>query len=305
MKYSFIINPNSRSGKGGKLWNEIHEELDRRQIDYEYFFTKKPKHAIQIAEELTSDGEEHTIAVLGGDGTINEVVNGITDLEKTTLGYIPAGSGNDFCRGMNMSKDHLQALDVILNGNNKKEVDIGIVDREGRKRRFVVSTGIGYDAAICHQVAISKYKRLLNKLRLGKLSYVFVALNRLFKDDVVKAEVWIDDKESETYNNTYFVAVMNNPYEGGGFKFCPKAKADDGKLNMIIVSNLPKLVVLLMLPTAFLGLHVFFKGITVKEGNKIRIKTDRSLPVHVDGEPLYLRKDVTVTLENKQLKVFA
>ena len=305
MKYSFIINPNSRSGKGGKLWNEIHEELDRRQIDYEYFFTKKPKHAIQIAEELTSDGEEHTIAVLGGDGTINEVVNGITDLEKTTLGYIPAGSGNDFCRGMNMSKDHLKALDAILNGNNKKEVDIGIVDREGRKRRFVVSTGIGYDAAICHQVAISKYKRLLNKLRLGKLSYVFVALNRLFKDDVVKTEIWVDDKESETYNNTYFVAVMNNPYEGGGFKFCPKAKADDGKLNMIIVSNLPKLVVLLMLPTAFLGLHVFFKGVTVKEGNKIRIKTDRSLPVHVDGEPLYLRKDVTVTLENKQLKVFA
>ena len=305
MKYSFIINPNSRSGKGGKVWNEIHEELDKRQVEYEYFFTQKPKHAIQIAEELTSDGEEHNIAVLGGDGTINEVVNGITDLEKTTLGYIPTGSGNDFCRGMKMTKDPLRALDIILNGKNTRSIDIGVVDRKGRKRRFAVSTGIGYDAAICHQVAISKYKRLLNKLRLGKLSYVFVALNRLFKDDVVKTEIWVDDKESETYNNTYFVAVMNNPYEGGGFKFCPKAKADDGKLNMIIVSNLPKLVVLLMLPTAFLGLHVFFKGITVKEGNKIRIKTDRSLPVHVDGEPLYLRKDVTVTLENKQLKVFA
>lgn len=305
MKYSFIINPNSRSGKGGKVWDEIHKELDKRQVEYEYFFTKKPRHAIHIAEELTSDEEEHYITVLGGDGTINEVVNGIKDLDKTTLGYIPTGSGNDFCRGMKMPKNPLKALDVILKGDCVKTVDIGVVEREGKRRRFAVSTGIGYDAAICHQVSVSKYKKLLNKLKLGKLSYVFVALNRLFKDDMVKAQIWVDDNEAVVYKNTYFAAVMNNPYEGGGFKFCPKAVANDRKLNMIVISNIPKMIVLMLLPTALAGLHVLFKGITIKEGEKFHIKTDRSLPVHVDGEPLYLRKDITVTLENKQLKVFA
>ena len=305
MKYSFIINPNSKSGRGGKVWDVVHEELEKRKVDYEYFYTKKPRHAISIAEELTSDGMPHNIVVLGGDGTINEVINGIIHLENITLGYIPTGSGNDFCRGMKMTKDPVKALDVILKGDSIKAIDVGVINREGRVRRFAVSTGIGYDAAICHQVAISKYKRILNKLKLGKLSYVFVALNRLYKDEMVKAEVWVDDDESKVFKNTYFAAVMNNPYEGGGFKFCPKAKADDRKLNAIIISNIAKPIVLMLLPTALFGLHVHFKGVTVLEGERFRIKTDRSLPVHVDGEPLYLRKDITVSLEGKQLKVFA
>lgn len=305
MKYSFIINPNSKSGKGGEVWNIIHKELEERQVDYEYIFTKKPKHAIHYTSELTSDGQEHNIVVLGGDGTINEVVNGIEDLEKVTIGYIPTGSGNDFCRGMKMPKDPFKALDKILEGKNIRKTDVGLIDRAGRIRRFIVSTGIGFDAAICHQVSVSKYKRILNKLHLGKLSYVFVALNRLFKDERVKSYVSVDGYGPVKYNDTYFVAIMNNPYEGGGFKFCPKAVSDDRKLNAIVISKISKLRVLMLLPTAMFGYHVHFDGVTVLEGEKINIKTDRSLPVHVDGEPLYLRKDITVTLEEKQLKVFA
>ena len=305
MKYTFIVNPNSKTGKGREIWDKVHEEIEKREVDYEYVYTKKPKDAIKIAGEITSDGLEHYIVIVGGDGTINEVINGITDIEKTTIGYIPTGSGNDFARGMNLEKDPVKALDNILAGNNIKKTDIGVINREGRIRRFMVSTGIGFDAAICHQVSVSKYKRLLNKLHLGKLSYVFVALNRLFKDDIVKAEIDIDNEETIRLNNTYFVSVMNNPYEGGGFKFCPKADSNDRKLDIIAISGLPKLVVLSLLPTAFFGLHVFFKGITIRTGEKIRVRTEKSLPVHVDGEPLYLRKDITVYLEDKQIKVFA
>ena len=273
MKYTFIVNPNSKSGKGREIWDNVHEELEKREVDYEYVYTIKPKHAIKIAEEITNDGLEHCIVIVGGDGTINEVINGITNLDKTTIGYIPTGSGNDFARGMKLEKDPVKALDKILEGSNIKKTDIGVINREGRIRRFMVSTGIGYDAAICHQVSVSKYKRILNKLHLGKLSYVFVALNRLFKDDTVKAEIQIDDEEAIKLRNTFFVSVMNNPYEGGGFKFCPKADAGDRQLNIIAISGIPKPVVLLLLPTALFGWHVIFKGITIKEGKKVHVKT--------------------------------
>ena len=304
MRYTFIVNPNSKSGRGREIWDKVHAELEKREVDYEYVYTKKPKHAIKIAEEITKDALEHNIVIVGGDGTINEVINGITYLDRTTIGYIPTGSGNDFARGMKLEKDPVKALNNILSGDNIRKTDIGVINREGRIRRFMVSTGIGYDAAICHQVSVSKYKKLLNKLHLGKLSYVFVALNRLFKDDTVKAEVQVDDGEVIKLRNTYFVSVMNNPYEGGGFKFCPKADAGDGRLNIISISGIPKLIVLLLLPTALFGWHVIFKGINVMSGKKIHVKTERSLPVHVDGEPLYLRKDITVYLEDTKIKVF-
>lgn len=304
MKYTFIINPNSRSGKGGMVWEFIQPELLKRGVDYEYYCTTHTGHATQLAENITSDGEEHNLIVLGGDGTVNEVINGIKDISKVVLGYIPTGSGNDFARGMKITKDPIKALEVILHPKEIKKVDIGVLSRAGKKRRFAISAGIGFDAAICHQVAISKYKYILNKLKLGKLSYVFVALNRLFHDKTVNAEVFLDNQSVQAFKKVYFVAFMNQPFEGGGFKFCPKAKADDRKLDVIVVSNLPKLIVLMLLPTAFKGWHVMFPGVTVMQGEKVSVIMDQALAIHTDGEPSYLRKSISAELLPAQLRVF-
>ena len=304
MKYTFIVNPNSRSGKGAVIWDVIQPELKKRGIDYEAFMTEFPGHGSRIVSDITRDGEEHYIVALGGDGTVNEVVNGIQYLDKTVLGYIPTGSSNDFARGMHLPQDHMQALDVILNSKNIQKMDVGLVTRAGRERRFAVSTGLGFDAAICHQVAVSKLKVFLNKIKLGKLSYVFVALNRLFHDKPVRAEVYLDDEPVRKFDKMYFAAVMNHPYEGGGFYFCPEAVTDDGKLDVLVISGIPKLIVLLLLPTAYKGWHVHFPGITVLQGRKVRIHTNKSLAVHTDGEPLYLRREITAELLPEQLRVF-
>ncbi len=304
MKYTFIINPNSRSGKGGMVWELIHPELLKRGVAYDFYHTNHMGHATQIAEQITSDGKEHNLIVLGGDGTVNEVINGIQDLRKVTLGYIPTGSGNDFARGMKISKDPLKALDTILSPKEIKKVDIGLLSKAGKNRRFAISAGIGFDAAICHQVAISKYKYILNRLRLGKLSYVFVALNRLFHDKTVNAEVFLENQPVQNFKKVYFVAIMNQPFEGGGFKFCPKAKADDRKLDAIVVSSLPRLMVLMLLPTAFKGWHVLFPGVTVMQGEKISVIIDQPLAIHTDGEPSYLRKSISAQLLREQLRVF-
>lgn len=304
MKYTFIINPNSRSGKGGMVWEFIHPELLKRGVEHDYYHTSYSGHATQLAKTITSDGQEHNLIVLGGDGTVNEVINGIQDIRKVTLGYIPTGSGNDFARGMKISKDPLKALDTILSPKEIRKVDIGLLSKAGKNRKFAISAGIGFDAAICHQVAISKYKYILNRLKLGKLSYVFVALNRLFQDKTANAEVFIDAKAVQNFKKVYFVAIMNQPFEGGGFRFCPKAKADDRKLDVIVISSLPKLIVLMLLPTAFKGWHVIFPGITVMQGEKVSVIMDHPLAIHTDGEPAYLRKAISAQLIEEQLRVF-
>ena len=92
--YAFIVNPNSRSGLGLKIWEQLELILKERHIDYQIYFTRRPGHGARLAAQIC-DTDAHTLVVLGGDGTIGEVVDGIRDLTKLTLAYIPIGSGND------------------------------------------------------------------------------------------------------------------------------------------------------------------------------------------------------------------
>ena len=186
MIYHFIVNPRARSGLGEMLWKQLEPELCRKRIDYQIHLTTKKKDAGKIASKITEDGQEHMFVVLGGDGTLNEVLSGIKSLEKVTLGYIPIGSSNDFARGTGIPGDPFEALDTILSPKRVEKMDIGVLKREGKGRRFAVSAGIGFDAAVCHEVCVSKWKRVLNLLKIGKLSYAVVAMDRIIKDRPVK-----------------------------------------------------------------------------------------------------------------------
>ena len=97
-EYDFIINPKARSGMGMKAWQKIESELKARHINYRVYLTKRRGHAAKTAAFITADDKRHTIVVLGGDGTVNEVVNGIKRPDLITFGYIPIGSSNDFAR---------------------------------------------------------------------------------------------------------------------------------------------------------------------------------------------------------------
>ena len=169
-EYDFIVNPKARSGMGEMIWKALEPELKKQKIDYRVHMTDKRKSAEKIAEAVTSDGKEHTLVVLGGDGTINEAVNGIRAIEKTTLGYIPIGSSNDFARGLGIPKKPEEALDAVLHPKKIIHMDIGTLTGAAGERRFLVSGGIGFDAAVCHEVCVSKWKILLNRLGLGRLS---------------------------------------------------------------------------------------------------------------------------------------
>ena len=303
MIYHFIVNPRARSGLGEMLWKQLEPELCRKRIDYQIHLTTKKKDAGKIASEITEDGQEHMFVVLGGDGTLNEVLSGIKSLEKVTLGYIPIGSSNDFARGTGIPGDPFEALDTILSPKKVEKMDIGVLKRGGKGRRFAVSAGIGFDAAVCHEVCVSKWKRVLNLLKIGKLSYAVVAMDRIIKDRPVKLELTMDDGSTKVFEKTYFAAFMNRPYEGGGFKFCPEASGSDGFLDIMVVANLSKFKILCLLPTAFSGKHTRFKGVTTLKCRSAKVVTDRALPLHTDGEPSFLSKEIEVSLEKEKLNV--
>ena len=220
--YSFIINPNARSGKGLRAWKLIEKRLEEKSVPYQVFSTKYQGHATQIARTLTQEKDCRSLIVLGGDGTLNEAVNGIADLARVTLGYIPIGSSNDFARSLGLEQDPLKALEKLLTPSGYIPVNIGSLcwGRE-HTRRFVVSAGLGFDAGVCHQVAVSRLKVFLNRIGLGKLSYAAVAVGLLLSLTPRRMTLTLDDQTPLEFDRTYFAAVMNHPYEGGGFRFCP------------------------------------------------------------------------------------
>lgn len=303
--YRFIVNPNAKSGLGGKVWKELEHILREKKVSYAVHFTKYQRHATRIAEEITADGEEHTIVVIGGDGTVDEVMNGIRELGKVTMGYIPMGSSNDFARYFHHTPDPEEALNRILAPKQYVRMNVGVMSyRNGeKKKRFAVSTGIGFDAAVCHQAVISKMKVLLNKIHLGKLTYLGIALSRMLALTPGKMRIRLDGGEWMEFEKTYFATAMNHPYEGGGFKFCPSADPCDDVLDVTVIAGIPKWKVLCLLPTAFKGWHTRIRGVHVYSCKFAEIESEQALPVHTDGEPVFLQKKMTAALEPEKIRL--
>ena len=303
MKLQFIVNPASKTGRGIEIWKKVESVLKSTGVDYEVFFTKHIGHGVELARKLTKGEGEHMLVALGGDGTVNEVVNGIVRIKDTILGYIPTGSGNDLAGGLGLPTDPMTSIERILENKSHLQMNVGVVETEGEVRRFAVSCGMGWDAAITHEVAGSKLKKLLNKIKLGKLSYVGIALKQIFTFKTSPMEIQIDGKTPMKFENNFFSAVMNSPYEGGRVKMCPAASWSDDLLDICIVDSVPKLKLLMVIPLAYRGWHKFFKGVYIKRGEKMTLKAAKPLPVHVDGENFGYRKKISVWLEKEKLRI--
>jgi len=300
---NFIVNPSSASGNASKIWEHVSKKLAKENISYNAHLTDGSGAATRYATEICKSETNPTIVVIGGDGTVNEVMCGITDFSKVTFGYIPAGSSNDFARDISLTTDYVEALNAIINPKEYISLDIGRVTAGEDVRNFAVSCGIGYDASICYEALNSNIKNFLNKLRLGKLTYVVIALKQLIKAPRLSCTIKIDNEEPFSYKKFLFVATMIHRYEGGGLMFCPDAKYDDGLIDMCAAHNLPKIKVLRILPTAYKGNHVKFKGIDVMKGHKFVITTSKPAHIHTDGESCGIHSEMIVELNAAQLKM--
>lgn len=308
--YCFIVNPNACSGKGRKIWERLAGILRQEQVAYKVSFTKGPGHATRIADMLCTKYAPQaadagsplcTIVAVGGDGTANEVISGLHDYSAIRFGYIPTGSGNDLARGLSLPTDPEAALAAILHPCAIRRIHSGCVRVNGKDRHFAVSTGIGFDAAVCHETFRSKIKPVLNRIGLGKLTYLGIALKQLLLLRPFSLTLVLDNKEPVTFPAVYFAAVMNLKYEGGGFMFCPDATAEDDLLDICLIEKMPKLKILLLLPTAFSGRHVGYKGVNILRCRRASLHAGCPQPVHTDGEAAAVYSSMDVSLSKEKL----
>lgn len=302
--YYFIVNPNSRSGNGIKIWYLVKNELDSLEVQYTAYFTRHNLHASEIVQEIcdSSSGVKN-IVVLGGDGTMNEVINGIRDYDDVILGYIPSGSSNDLARSLSLPKDPIKSLKNILTPNRFQYVDTGCVNSNDFQRKFAVSCGIGFDAKICVVTNRSKLKKVLNKFGLGKLTYIMITLKELIFTPFMDAELIIDNKISKSYKQVLFITSMIHKYEGGGLKFTPDANPYDGKLSVCMAHGLSRLKILFMLPTLLFGKHTGLKGIEIFDCKTLDITVDKPASVHFDGEAPGELNQIKLSCTPKQLRI--
>ena len=307
--YYFIVNTNSRSGKAAKIWQQVKKELDQSRVEYEAHLTEYPGHAKILADELTASpqniGENRILVAVGGDGTLNEVVDGLHVSPNITLGYIPTGSGNDFARSIKISKKPLKALHRVLHPRYFRFLDYGVLSCDTcdiNHRRFVVSSGIGFDADVCRNINTSKLKNFLCKVHLCKLSYIILGIIALVSMKRSAGYMVLDSAKKVNLKNVAFVASHIHKSEGGGFRFAPKADPCDGQFEICVVSHTNRLQMVPTLILALFGLHTKSKIVRMYQCHELSIHMDKPSTVHADGEVLGTYTDVSLTCRTKQLR---
>ena len=266
------------------------EVSDERRVSYRPLYAV-PRHATEITRELTIEGSKNIIA-MGGDGTVNEVLNGFTDFESCNMGIIPCGSGNDFAKFINLPFEPVKAMSLILEGSPKFTDYIQV---NGGKRVMNV-TGMGLDVAV-----LERCNRM--KLFKGKLQYLISLIITLLKFKWYRFKLSFDGGE-EQERTAMIVAVCNGKYFGGGMPISPLSSIEDNYLNVIIVNKMKKS----RIPMALLGMlrgkllkYDFVENILCK---RVWLKSlDEEDAVNMDGE-LIRSVDLDCLLMQNQLKVF-
>ncbi|RKN86438.1 diacylglycerol/lipid kinase family protein [Paenibacillus ginsengarvi] len=273
----FVVNPMSGNGRGMRIWQQVERVLAERRIEYGCRLTERPGHARQIAVELAGGDQAAAIVAVGGDGTVHEVANGLIGT-PVAIGFIPAGSGNDFARSLGIPAKWQEALERVLL-LQRTRIDAGAVNG----RIFAISSGIGFDGDVAYYTNRSWYKRWLNRFGLGSLSYVVTVLRLLITYKPSDIELDIDGNRS-VHRGVWLIAIANMPYYGGGMKICPEARHNDGILHMCLVANIGRLELLRFFPRVYRGTHTTHPSVTMLAGSRIRIEASVPMTIHTDGE---------------------
>lgn len=300
--YYFIVNTHSRTGQNREIWKKIEKRLERRGISYKVYNTKYRGHAAKLADRIITETlktEDHvTLMVIGGDGTFNEVINGMHDFDRVFLGLIPTGSGNDLGRGLGISSERpVERLEELLDAckdleHHVREMDLGQVTVFGEEekyiRKYAISGGAGVDAAVCKEALTSPLKKFLNVFHLGSLTYGLLTVKNLFTMPLYDGWFTFTKEDGSTerhiFHKIVFCGAMNHKYEGGGVPMAPNASAFDGELSVFVLHDMPRFKCLVCFPFLIAGKHEFLHGVDIINCRKLSARLTHPLIIHADGE---------------------
>lgn len=276
-RFFIIVNPAANRGAALQSWRQAQAVLDRAGAHYELVSTDRPGHAARLAEQAAMAGWPAVVAV-GGDGTINEVVNGLMRAAGSgptiPLGIIGLGSGNDFLRSLDLPRQQPAAGAQRLLAARRRLVDVGCVG----ERYFTNGVGVGFDA----RVAIEAQR--VQRLR-GMAIYLWALLKALRFHRTPPVRVVLDGEEVASRRLT-LVSVTNGGCYGGGFWICPDAQLDDGLFDVCVADELTVLNILGFVPRVMRGTHVGRPGVHMYRARQVHLSSPEPLPVHADGEIL-------------------
>ncbi len=282
-----VVNPASAFGRTRREWPAIARELDRNGLKYEACITGHPREAEQLTRKALQEGYE-TIIATGGDGTLNEVVNGFfvgsegkPVNPEARLGLISSGTGRDFFRSLDYPSDVGEAARIIARGN-QRYLDVGKVlftNYEGRRetRYFINVAGLGVDAE-----TVERVNRTSKRLG-GRISFLWGTVCALvqYHNREVRLEV---DGQLVHQGKVLLVAVANGQYIGGGMRIAPEARLDSGYFDVIWVGDMGKLEALTVLPRIYSGAHMGHPGVRIMRGTHIKASSPEKVLIQMDGE---------------------
>jgi len=268
--YTFIVNPVAGNGKPIKCMDKVDEYLNHKQIPFEVLYTKAPGHATDLAAKFIADDDIKAVVAVGGDGTVAEVAAGLLGTERP-LGIIPAGTGNDYRRSLDIADDTIGAVDIILANKQRKADTVKI-----NGRTFLNIITVGLDVEVVKRAP--KYKLF------GEASYTMAAIDRAFFAKPNRAKIIIDGHEEE--KEFLLFAAGCGAYYGGGMNPLPGANPYDGLLDLCLIDNVSTFKILSLLPKYKVGAHVDLDITHFSKAKNIKIVSENPLAVNADGEVL-------------------
>ncbi len=303
MKYFVIVNPISGHGLGAKSIPRIESSLRASGVDFTLVKTERVWHAAELAEGAAR-ADYDVIVCAGGDGTVNEAINGIMKARKdghakSAFSVLSIGTGNDFAGGTGIPSNLDNCLKALI-ANKRKKIDIGLVKGgdypEGRY--FGNGIGIGFDAAVGNEAIKVRWTRGLMAYLIGAIKTVFLYYNP------AQVEIILDDQET-IQQVSLMISIMNGRRMGGGFQMAPESKPDDGFFDLCIAETASKGRILAMIPHFIRGTQATLPEIQMKRARKVSIASlDKTFPAHADGEFICLSgSHLTVELLPRALEI--
>jgi YegS/Rv2252/BmrU family lipid kinase len=283
-KYYFIINPNAGNEGGGREWPKIETMLKSNSIEFDFSFTEKVGHAEIIVQEKIVESYRKFI-VVGGDGTLNEVTNGIFKQKHVAtneiyLGLIQMGTGNDWARYYNMKPDYQEEMERLRECPTKLQ-DVGIVEYlfEGEERSsyFINVAGLCFDSTV-----VKATNEMKERGRRTKFAYLISLLKSLIKYKPWHLKIFINGEVLE--GEFLSISIGNGKFSGGGMIQTPEAVIDDGYLHVTIYQNMPKFKIVTNVKKLYNSKILTIKGIRSYKTKDFRIESKEIIFAETDGE---------------------